>query len=87
MMMYRGYLKNSGFQMIPASYDSGGAGGPGEHPAAIIILDVVLRSEDAWRFLAELKEDARTRDIPVTDRQHDRGSGQSFSSGRRPSIC
>jgi CheY-like chemotaxis protein len=30
-----------------------------------IILDIVLRSEDSWRFLADLKRDANTQDIPV----------------------
>ena len=30
-----------------------------------IVLDVVLRSEDSWRFLARLKQEAHTRDIPV----------------------
>ena len=43
----------------------GSAGSPGEDSPKVIILDVVLRSEDSWRLLADLKQDARTRDIPV----------------------
>jgi CheY-like chemotaxis protein len=31
----------------------------------VIILDVILRSEDSWRLLAEIKTNGRTRDIPV----------------------
>jgi CheY-like chemotaxis protein len=33
-------------------------------PAAIV-LDILLRSEDTWAFLARLKEDVRTRNIPI----------------------
>jgi CheY-like chemotaxis protein len=29
------------------------------------VLDIVLRSEDTWRFLASLKEEPRTKHIPV----------------------
>ncbi|MGD0132953.1 MAG: ATP-binding protein [Bryobacteraceae bacterium] len=65
MMMYRSYLKNSGFNMIPAStIREAREIMEGIRPKAII-LDVVLRSEDTWRLLAELKTNAGTRDIPV----------------------
>ena len=30
-----------------------------------IILDIVLRSEDSWSFVAKVKKDSRTQDIPV----------------------
>ena len=63
--VYKSFLKDSEFQL-------GAAGTTREaeellekvQPRAIV-LDIVLRSEDTWGFLARLKEDSRTRDIPV----------------------
>jgi len=65
MMMYRSYLKNSGFQLIPAATIREAQEALERLRPRVIILDVVLRSEDSWRFLADLKKDARTREIPV----------------------
>jgi signal transduction histidine kinase/DNA-binding response OmpR family regulator len=65
MMMYRSYLKDSGFQLIPASTIRDAQEVLERLRPRVIILDVVLRSEDSWRFLAGLKQDVRTRDIPV----------------------
>src|SRR5580698_8713583 len=65
MMMYRSYLKNTGFQLIPASTVREAQEVLERLRPRVMILDVVLRSEDSWRFLADLKKDARTRDIPV----------------------
>jgi signal transduction histidine kinase/CheY-like chemotaxis protein len=65
MMMYRSYLKNSGFQLVPASTIRDAQEVLERLRPRVIILDVVLRAEDSWRFLAGLKHDVRTRDIPV----------------------
>jgi signal transduction histidine kinase/DNA-binding response OmpR family regulator len=65
MMMYRSYLKDSGFQLIPASTIRDAQEVLERLRPRVIILDVVLRAEDSWRFLAALKHDVRTRDIPV----------------------
>ena len=65
MMMYRSYLKNSGFQLIPASTIRDAQEALERIRPKAIILDLILRAEDSWRFLAGLKQDARTRDIPV----------------------
>jgi signal transduction histidine kinase/CheY-like chemotaxis protein len=65
MMMYRSYLKNSGFQLIPASTVRDAAEALERISPKAIILDLILRAEDTWRFLAGLKQDPRTRDIPV----------------------
>lgn len=35
-----------------------------QRPAAVV-LDILLDGEDAWDFLASLKQDRGTRDIPV----------------------
>jgi signal transduction histidine kinase/CheY-like chemotaxis protein len=65
MMMYRSYLKNSGFHLIPASTIREAQEILEEIRPRVIILDVVLRSEDSWRLLAELKTNPRTCQIPV----------------------
>jgi len=65
MMMYRSYLKNSGFQLIPASTIREAQEAMERIRPSVIVLDVVLRAEDSWRFLAGLKQEDRTRDIPV----------------------
>ena len=33
-------------------------------PPAVIISDVMMPEEDGWEFLASLKQDEQTRDIP-----------------------
>ena len=54
MMMYRSYLKNSGFHLIPASTIREAQEVLERIRPKAIILDVVLRAEDSWRFLVEL---------------------------------
>jgi len=65
MLMYRGYLKNSGFHLLPASTVREAHDVLEKITPRAIVLDVLLRSEDSWRLLAELRRTERTRDIPV----------------------
>jgi signal transduction histidine kinase/DNA-binding response OmpR family regulator len=65
IMMYRSYLKNSGYHLIPASTVREAQEAMERIRPKAIVLDVVLRSEDSWRFLARLKHEDHTRDIPV----------------------
>ncbi len=65
MMMYRSYLKNSGFHLLPASTVREAQAALEKVAPKVIVLDVLLRSEESWRLLAELRRDDRTRDIPV----------------------
>lgn len=65
IMMYRSYLKNSGFHLVPASTIREAQEILEQLRPRVIVLDVVLRAEDSWRFLAALKRDVRTRAIPV----------------------
>src|ERR1700678_3226516 len=54
MMMYRSYLKNSGFQLIPASTVREALDALERIRPKVIVLDLILRAEDTWRFLAGL---------------------------------
>jgi signal transduction histidine kinase/DNA-binding response OmpR family regulator len=65
MMMYRSYLKNSGFDLIPASTIREAQEILERIRPKAIVLDVVLRAEDSWRLLVDLKQNVATRDIPV----------------------
>jgi signal transduction histidine kinase/CheY-like chemotaxis protein len=65
MMMYRSYFKNSGFDMIFAQTIRQAQEVLERVRPRAVILDVVLRSEDSWRFLADFKRDPHTQDIPV----------------------
>jgi signal transduction histidine kinase/DNA-binding response OmpR family regulator len=65
MLMYRGYLKNSPFHLLPASTIREAQELLEQFAPKAVILDIVLRSEDSWRLLLELKQNARTRDIPA----------------------
>ena len=64
MMMYNSYLKGSGFQVLPAGTTREAEDVLDRVRPDAIVLDIVLRSEDTWAFVAKLKQDARTRNIP-----------------------
>ncbi len=65
MMAYRSYFRDSGFQFIPASTTREAEGLLDRIQPRAVVLDVMLRSEDTWAFLAGLKKDTATREIPV----------------------
>ena len=65
LMIYERYLVMAGFHVIPArTLDEARAAIAQGRPAAIV-LDVMLEGEASWSFLAELKREPSTRDIPV----------------------
>jgi CheY-like chemotaxis protein len=63
--VYRSFLKDSPFQMIATGTTREAEELLETLQPAAIILDIMLRSETSWSFLARLKADSRTRDIPV----------------------
>ena len=65
IMMYRSYLAGSAYGVVAASTTREGEAVLEQIRPAVIILDVILRSEDTWAFLARLKTDAGLKDIPV----------------------
>jgi signal transduction histidine kinase/CheY-like chemotaxis protein len=65
MMMYRSYLATSEFDMWPASNTREAEEVVERIRPAAIVLDIILRSEDSWAFLARFKSDDRTKDVPV----------------------
>jgi CheY-like chemotaxis protein len=65
MMMYRSYLATSEFDLWPATNTREAEDAIEQVRPAAIVLDIVLRSEYSWAFLAGLKKDDRTSGIPV----------------------
>jgi signal transduction histidine kinase/CheY-like chemotaxis protein len=65
LLLYEKFLKGSSFQVVPARTLREGQQALAQVRPRAIILDVLLRGEDTWRFLAELKAQPATRDIPV----------------------
>jgi signal transduction histidine kinase/CheY-like chemotaxis protein len=65
LLLYERHLAKGGFQIIPArSLEEARAKLAAWRPMAVI-LDVMLEEESTWTFLADLKQDPTTRDIPV----------------------
>jgi signal transduction histidine kinase/CheY-like chemotaxis protein len=65
MMAYKSYLRGSMFEVIPAATVREAEKILDRLRPRVILLDMVLRSESTWAFLARLKADPVTKDIPV----------------------
>ena len=65
LLVYEKYLKGSGFQIVPAATLRQARHALEHVKPVAIVLDILLRGEDTWKLLAELKTNARTRRVPV----------------------
>jgi CheY-like chemotaxis protein len=64
-LLYEKYLRGTGFQSVSArSLREAHALMESVRPAAIV-LDIMLRGEESWSLLPELKMNKETREIPV----------------------
>ena len=64
-LLYEKYLRGTGFQPVPARNLREARTLLETIRPAAIILDILLRGEDSWGLLPELKTNPETRDIPV----------------------
>jgi len=64
-LLYERWLQGSEFQLVRAASLSEARRRLADVKPALIILDIVLRSEDSWGFLAKLKESPATKQAPV----------------------
>jgi signal transduction histidine kinase/CheY-like chemotaxis protein len=64
-LVYEKFLKGSSFQVVPTATVRQARQVLSALRPAAIVLDILLRGEDAWSLLAELKEQEATRDIPI----------------------
>ncbi len=65
MLVYKSYLKGSGFTFVPASTVREAETVLEMLRPRAIVLDIVLRAEDTWSFLTRLRANPDTKDIPV----------------------
>ena len=64
-LLYEKFLRQSVFQLIPASNLREARLALQQVRPRAIILDILLRGEDSWNWLAELKAESATQEIPV----------------------
>jgi CheY-like chemotaxis protein len=65
IFIYEKYLAVAGFQVVPARAIADAERILRDLRPAAILLDIMLDGESSWAFLARLKRDPSTRDIPV----------------------
>jgi signal transduction histidine kinase/CheY-like chemotaxis protein len=65
IFIYERYLANAGFQVVPARSIADAERLLTQLTPAAILLDIMLDGESSWAFLARLKQDPSTHDIPV----------------------
>jgi signal transduction histidine kinase/DNA-binding response OmpR family regulator len=65
LFFYERYLTGAGFQVVPARTVEDARKQLERVRPAAIVLDVMLEGEVTWGFLADLKENPDTHDIPV----------------------
>jgi signal transduction histidine kinase/CheY-like chemotaxis protein len=64
-LLYGKWLQDSEFQIVRAVTVAEAQRKLASFRPVAIILDILLRGEDSWSFLAKLKESPATREIPV----------------------
>ena len=81
-LIYEKFLRNSAFQMIAAASIRQARAAMRQLRPSAILLDIVLRGEDSWKWLAMLKADASTRSIPVViaTTVDDQGKGHALGA-------
>lgn len=65
LLLYDRLLRDTPWQVVPARSLREAQDALLRVRPAIVVLDIVLRGEDTWRFLADLKRKDATRDVPV----------------------
>jgi CheY-like chemotaxis protein len=81
VLMYKGYMRGSGFQVVPAATVREAEQLLETLRPEAIILDIMLRSETTWPFLARLKENSSTRNIPVLVSSTIEDQGKAYHLG------
>lgn len=65
LFLYEKYLVMAGFHVLPARTIADALDLMKQHRPAAVVLDVMLEGDASWGFLAQLKKDPATADIPV----------------------
>jgi signal transduction histidine kinase/CheY-like chemotaxis protein len=65
IFVYEKYLSMAGFQVIPARTIEDARRAMATLRPAAVVLDIMLEGETTWEFLADLKRNPETSDVPV----------------------
>ena len=81
-LIYEKYLRESPFQVLSAGNLREARDALRQVRPCAIILDIALRGEESWHWLAELKADGGTREIPIiiATAVEDRGKGLTLGA-------
>jgi signal transduction histidine kinase/CheY-like chemotaxis protein len=81
-LIYEKYLRESPFQVLSAGNLREARDALRQVRPRAIILDIALRGEESWNWLAELKADGGTREIPIiiATAVEDRGKGLTLGA-------
>lgn len=81
-LIYEKYLGDSPFRALAVSTLRQARDALRQHQPRAIILDIALSGEDAWTWLAELKREEATREIPImiASAVEDRGKGLALGA-------
>ena len=81
-LIYEKYLRESPFQVLSAGNLREARDALRQVRPCAIILDIALRGEESWNWLAELKADGGTREIPIiiATAVEDRGKGLTLGA-------
>jgi CheY-like chemotaxis protein len=80
-LIYERFLRGSVFQMIPAATIRQARDAVRQLQPRAIVLDILLRGEDAWKWLTELKTDPATRAIPILVATTVEDDGKAYALG------
>lgn len=65
MQIYQSFLRNTRFQVVPATTLAAARRALREFRPAAVLMDILLHDESTWTLLAEMKSSLSTRDIPI----------------------
>jgi signal transduction histidine kinase/CheY-like chemotaxis protein len=82
MLLYEKFLAGAGFQVLPARTLREARHALAAVRRRAIVLDIMLRGEDAWTFLTDVKRRDDTREIPlvVVSTVEDEGKGMALGA-------
>ena len=65
LQLFRRYLSGSRYQFVAAQSGRQALALAESEPPEIIVLDVMMPEQDGWMLLGQLRENPRTRDVPI----------------------
>ena len=80
-LLYRSFLRNTPYRLVAArSIWEANQAWTAERPAAVV-LDLYLNGEDSWRWLADVKNDERRKQVPIIIASEVADRQKAFSLG------